>query len=135
MITSPGAPTPIGTSTLLSRGLITPSAIIPKISMVITCFAKSLIKGISCHCLLTPSKVDTNGALCTVSVSPRSGSIPIASLTKLSTLAIMSGESGCGTSNPVSGSTVIPSFKRTDALIFVIKALGFKVVEIRLLTS
>ena len=46
--------------------------------MVISCLIKFLTSGISCHVTSTPSRVDINGALLTVSLSPLSESMPTA---------------------------------------------------------
>ena len=73
------------------------------IKIVTNCFSKFFIKGISCHSLSTPSKVDTNGELLTVSVSPLSALIPIAPDTNFSISAIFSGANGWPSSMPVSG--------------------------------
>ena len=73
------------------------------IKIVTNCFSKFFIKGISCHSLSTPSKVDTNGELLTVKVSPLSALIPIAPDTNFSISAIFSGAIGWPSSSPVSG--------------------------------
>ena len=94
-----------------------------------------MIKGISCHSFDTPSKVDTNGELLTVRVSPLSALIPIAPETNFSISAIFSGDNGLPSSSPVSGFIATASLKSTAAVILIIVLDGFWVVEIVLLTS
>ena len=77
-------------------------------------FNKFLLR--SCHSLATPSKVDTNGELLTVSVSPLSALIPIAPDTNFSISAIFSGANGWPSSMPVSGLIVTFSLKAQQLL-------------------
>ena len=95
------------------------------IKIVTNCFSKFFIKGISCHSLSTPSKVDTNGELLTVKVSPLSALIPIAPDTNFSISAIFSGAIGWPSSSPVSGFTETVSLSRTAAVILIIVLEGF----------
>ena len=133
--TSPATPAPTGTSILLNSGLITPSATIANIEIVISCFIKFLIRGISCQVTSTPSRVDIKGALVTVSLSPLSSSMPTALVISCLTSSIFSSDSGCATSRPVSGSMTLGLRKRTAALIFSIFVDGAIVVATLLLTS
>ena len=105
------------------------------IKIVTNCFSKFFIKGISCHSLSTPSRVDTNGELLTVRVSPLSALIPIAPDTNFSISAIFSGANGWPSSMPVSGLIATFSLRSTAAVIFIMVLEGFCVVEMVLLTS